>query len=242
MAVGQARGRGKNSKLVAARERRVMPDGEPMQPQDVADQMNVFLWAEYQRDKTLPQPTTLDHRFVLAYEAGRYRWPSAHYRAAFRHVLRAATDAELGFTPKRRSRKPLQHANERGVEDASSGTQPKGPVGADFLATDGDVDRRGVLAALASPAMAALVRAVLRPFIWDTPQPARRPAATEPLTAALCRVRTDTHRQLPVATRTNRNRRTGPKSHAGPAVNVIRRAWEQPPLATAAPTTRGSTR
>ncbi|WP_203789606.1 hypothetical protein [Paractinoplanes rishiriensis] len=107
MGGGQGGVRGKNSKLIAARERQAMSDGEPMQPQDVAEAMNVFLWAEHQRNPKSPEPTILDHRFVLAYEAGRYWWPSAHYRAAFRHVLDVATDAELGFTPKRRRRRGL---------------------------------------------------------------------------------------------------------------------------------------
>ena len=104
MAAEQVGGPGKNLALIAARRRRGMPSGEPMQPQDVADEMNAFLWMEHQRTSRSTKPTILDHRFVLAYEAGRHRWPSAHYRAAFRHVLRVATDAELGFTPRRRPR------------------------------------------------------------------------------------------------------------------------------------------
>ncbi|GIF01120.1 hypothetical protein Ari01nite_85840 [Paractinoplanes rishiriensis] len=34
--------RGKNLNLIAARVRRTMPDGEPMQSQDVAEAVNVF--------------------------------------------------------------------------------------------------------------------------------------------------------------------------------------------------------
>jgi hypothetical protein len=101
---------GKNYLLIAARERCSLSGGEPMLPPDVAEEMNAFLWAEYQvelkKGRKARKPTTLDHRFVLAYEAGRHRWPSAQYRAAFRHVLRVATDAELGFSPSRRRRNP----------------------------------------------------------------------------------------------------------------------------------------
>lgn len=129
-------------------------------------------------------------RFVLAYEAGRHRWPSEHYPATFRHVLRAATDAELGFIPKRRRRNALQHVSERRAADASSRTQPADFDGSGLRTTNGDVDRCGVLAARASPAISALVNALLRPFISDAPEPSRRPAAIEALTAAMSRART----------------------------------------------------
>jgi hypothetical protein len=189
MPVEQGENRRKNSKLIAARERRVMSDGGPMQPQDVADEMNVFLWAEYQKDPRSPKPTVLDHRFVLAYEAGRYWWPSAHYRAAFRHVLRAATDAELGFTPKRRRRSGLQRGNE--LEEADASSRAHVPAVGDTEPRPRDVDgsRRRVVVGLASPAIAALIGAVLRPFIGDQPNSSTKPAAPGALTAALSEVR-----------------------------------------------------
>lgn len=99
-------GKGKNQKLIEARERLASASGEPLTPQDVADEMNAFLWAQHSKVEGSPQPTILDHRYVSGYEAGRYWWPSKQYRAAFRHALRVATDAELGFTPKRRRRRP----------------------------------------------------------------------------------------------------------------------------------------
>ncbi|GIF01122.1 hypothetical protein [Paractinoplanes rishiriensis] len=133
MVVAREGNRGKNWKLIAARERRTMPDGEPMQPQDVAEAMNVFLWAEHQRNPKSPEPTILDHRFVLAYEAGRYWWPSAHYRAAFRHVLDVATDAELGFTPKRQRRDRTRTA-----------VLPSGPSAASESSSVEERNRRGL--------------------------------------------------------------------------------------------------
>ncbi|GIE99819.1 hypothetical protein [Paractinoplanes rishiriensis] len=120
--------RRKNHQLIAARERRTMPNGQPMTPQDVADEMNNFLWAEHQKDKKSPQPTILDHRFVLGYEAGRYWWPSANYRAAFRHVLKAATDAELGFTPKRHRRSDTATNQQTRPELESSNGVEKTPA------------------------------------------------------------------------------------------------------------------
>jgi len=101
-----SRGNGKNQKLIDARLRRTSASGAPWTPQDVADQMNEFLWEQHQQAKGSPAPTTLDHRYVSGYEAGRHWWPSKQYRAAWRHVLRVETDAELGFTPKRRRRGP----------------------------------------------------------------------------------------------------------------------------------------
>lgn len=94
--------RPRNEKLIAARLRVPSPSGsgQPMSTQEVAEAMNAYLWAEHLKTPRSPQPTILDHRFVSGYENGRFWWPSRHYRAAFRHVLRA-TDAELGF---RRSR------------------------------------------------------------------------------------------------------------------------------------------
>ena len=101
-------GRRKNQKLIEARLRLASPGGDPWTPQDVADEMNAFLWAQYQKDNKTGRrsgtPTILDHRYVSSYESGRHWWPISQYRAAWRHALRVETDAELGFTPKRRRR------------------------------------------------------------------------------------------------------------------------------------------
>lgn len=96
----------KNGKLIAARLRLPSPSGsgEPMSTQEVAEAMNLLLWTEHQKTPGSTAPTVLDHRFVSAYENGRFWWPSRHYRAAFRSVLKATTDAELGFHKNRRRR------------------------------------------------------------------------------------------------------------------------------------------
>jgi hypothetical protein len=98
----------KNQQLVDARLRLTKASGERWTPQDVAEEMNNFLWAQYQKElhegKRARKPTILDHRFVSGYESGRHWWPNKQYRAAFRHALRVQADAELGFTPKRQRR------------------------------------------------------------------------------------------------------------------------------------------
>jgi len=99
-----SRGTGRNQQLIDARKRLTSASGDPMTPQDVAEEMNTYLWEQHQKTKGSPTPTTLDHRYVSSYEAGRHWWPSEQYRAAWRHALRVETDAELGFTPKRRRR------------------------------------------------------------------------------------------------------------------------------------------
>ncbi|MFC7279625.1 hypothetical protein ACFQS1_37160 [Paractinoplanes rhizophilus] len=106
--------RQKNQKLIDARLRLTSASGETWTPQNVADEMNAFLWAQYQKDhqegRRSRKPTILDHRFVSSYESGRHRWPTRQYRAAFRYALRVETDAELGFTPeRRRTGKPKLH-------------------------------------------------------------------------------------------------------------------------------------
>lgn len=118
--------RRKNQKLIDARERLTSAGGDPWTPQDVADEMNAFLWAQRLKAKGSREPTTLDHRFVSGYESGRHKWPCEQYRAAFRYALRVETDAELGFTPKRRRRgapKPGVQSPETVASAASRATR-----------------------------------------------------------------------------------------------------------------------
>jgi hypothetical protein len=141
MATGpNGRGKTKNQKLIDARKRLTSASGAPMTPQDIAEEMNAFLWAQYQNTEGSPEPTTLDHRYVSSYEAGRHRWPSEQYRAAWRHALRVETDAELGFTPKRqRPGKPKSSAETAvsTARDAVAGTD-SGPPGATDSAANTD--------------------------------------------------------------------------------------------------------
>ena len=110
MATAPGDGKASNKKLIAARLRLTSPSGsgEPMSTQEVADSMNAYLWEEHRKElrkgKKSPEPTVLDHRYVSAYEAGRFWWPSQHYRKAYRAVLQVSTDAELGFHPNRKRR------------------------------------------------------------------------------------------------------------------------------------------
>ena len=128
------RGKNKNQKLIDARKRLTSTGGDPMTPQDIAEEMNAFLWALHQQTQGSPEPTTLDHRYVSSYEAGRHWWPSHQYRAAWRHALRVETDTELGFTPKRRRRGNPTSSGETTVSTARlavAGTDSRHPGATD---------------------------------------------------------------------------------------------------------------
>ncbi|WP_148083604.1 hypothetical protein [Micromonospora sp. Llam0] len=45
----------------------------------------------------------LDAAYIGKLERGDYRWPNQRYREALRIVLRAASDADLGFASPRRA-------------------------------------------------------------------------------------------------------------------------------------------
>ncbi|HWG97758.1 MAG TPA: hypothetical protein VNV66_00155 [Pilimelia sp.] len=96
----------RNDRLSAARRRLVSPTGSGLElsRQELADAVNVVL---YRRHRELGRPGAapcVDGRTVAAYERGRHRWPGREVREAFRIVLGAATDAELGFYVTRRTR------------------------------------------------------------------------------------------------------------------------------------------
>ncbi|GAB3484802.1 XRE family transcriptional regulator [Amycolatopsis cihanbeyliensis] len=63
---------------------------------ELAEAVNGYLW------ETRGRRYDLDGHAVARYERGAVRWPSAHYREAFRAVLGVDTDADLGFRPTRR--------------------------------------------------------------------------------------------------------------------------------------------
>jgi hypothetical protein len=62
-----------------------------MSRRELADAVNAYIF------KTTNRVYALDAHYVGRLERGVRRWPNADYRAAFRAVLAAATDAELGF-------------------------------------------------------------------------------------------------------------------------------------------------
>ena len=115
-----------------------------MSTQEVAEAINEYLYLHWN------MTTSVDHRFVSNYEGGMYRWPARHYREAFRAVLGAATDAELGFYVKRMPR-----------SQASKGSSPRGqqPIATELDdpsgAAGGDVRRRVLLGGIAAAAVVA---------------------------------------------------------------------------------------
>ncbi|MFD9960281.1 XRE family transcriptional regulator [Amycolatopsis sp. NPDC058986] len=92
-----------NTRLRAARERTPSPHhpGECLSRQELADRVNAHLW------ESRALRTEIDAGYVGKLERGVIRWPGGHYRAAFRAVLNADTDAQLGFRNTRRATAPL---------------------------------------------------------------------------------------------------------------------------------------
>ncbi|HEU5475298.1 MAG TPA: XRE family transcriptional regulator [Actinophytocola sp.] len=87
-----------NNHLRAAREATPSPGcpGAAMSRAELADAVNTWL-AEHST-----RPGALDEHYVARLERGRVRWPGREYRAAFRAVLGASTDTDLGFQPSNR--------------------------------------------------------------------------------------------------------------------------------------------
>jgi hypothetical protein len=65
-----------------------------MSRQELADAVNACLAG---KDERAQREATLDANHIGKLERGEHRWPNDLRREAFRHVLDAATDAELGF-------------------------------------------------------------------------------------------------------------------------------------------------
>ena len=62
-----------------------------MSRRELADAVNAYLWDTYRRKENLTEND------IGKLERGVTRWPSERRREAFRTVLGATTDAELGF-------------------------------------------------------------------------------------------------------------------------------------------------
>src|SRR5438046_2006344 len=86
-------GRRPNDRLRQARLRRISPSGsgQPMSRQELAEAINAYLWNMHRIDERL------DETDIGKLERGEHRWPRARRREAFRAVLGAGADAELGF-------------------------------------------------------------------------------------------------------------------------------------------------
>jgi hypothetical protein len=84
-----------NGLLRDARERtpsRRAP-GEHMSRAELAEAVCAWLW------ETTGVEYDLDGHYIAKLERGVVRWPGAAYRSGLRHVLKVATDNELGFSP-----------------------------------------------------------------------------------------------------------------------------------------------
>ncbi|WP_345638686.1 XRE family transcriptional regulator [Rugosimonospora acidiphila] len=69
-----------------------------MSRQELAEELNAYLW------RTHGVQERLDGNDIGKYERGITRWPSQRRREAFRDVLKAQTDVQLGFYINRRER------------------------------------------------------------------------------------------------------------------------------------------
>src|SRR6266571_4235911 len=86
-----------NRLLRAARRRLSSPSGSgrPMSRQELADAVNAYLAGR--DDERYQCEATLDANHIGKLERGVHRWPNDPRREAFRHVLRASDDREVGF-------------------------------------------------------------------------------------------------------------------------------------------------
>lgn len=97
---------GVNSALRTARENVASAAhlGEHLSRQELADLVNAYLWDRHGKR------VEIDAHYVAKLERGVIRWPNSHYREAFRAVLGASDDAELGFRTARREAAPARRA------------------------------------------------------------------------------------------------------------------------------------
>jgi hypothetical protein len=106
-----------NDRLRAARARMLSPtgSGQPMSRQELADEVNRYL-----RDRSDPDgPVTANQ--VGKLEQGVNTWPRALRREAYRAVLGAASDAELGFFNIRRKAQPTTLPQSGADEESVNG-------------------------------------------------------------------------------------------------------------------------
>ena len=81
-----------NLLLRRARLRASSPSGSgPMSQRELAEAMTAYIQCATGRD------VAMDRHYVSRLERGARRWPNVDYRAAFRAVLGAESDADLGF-------------------------------------------------------------------------------------------------------------------------------------------------
>lgn len=90
----------RNARLRAAREATpsTLVPGQGLSRTELAARVNEHVWFHHS------VRTTLDRKYIARLEAGQVCWPNARYREAFREILAARSDAELGFVPTRLAR------------------------------------------------------------------------------------------------------------------------------------------
>jgi hypothetical protein len=115
-----------NDLLRRARSGRPSPSGsgQQMSRRELAEAVNSYLFAKTGR------VFSIDDKHVGRLERGEFRWPSAVYREAFRAVLGASRDAELGFYITRRTAdaKPLSPVRSEPAALTSPGQTPVGAI------------------------------------------------------------------------------------------------------------------
>ncbi|GAB3831916.1 hypothetical protein ACFPIJ_29210 [Dactylosporangium cerinum] len=117
-----------NTLLSAARERLPSPrrPGQRISRSELADGVNAALDLLYpHRNLTAHY---VDARWIGKLERGEHRWPSAERRAALRHVVHVATDAELGLYSPRRTNYPQAGTDHERGAVAGNGLAPVLPA------------------------------------------------------------------------------------------------------------------
>ncbi|WP_243793674.1 hypothetical protein [Saccharopolyspora gloriosae] len=135
---------------------------------ELADEVNRYLFS------VVHKHYDLDRHQIARYERGEVRWPGAAYRAGLRAVLGAETDADLGFTPRKRA---VVRTVFTGVGEVPPGWHP-----ADVLATademtgeDVALSRRQALGAASATTGAAVTEPLQR---WLAPAHSSFPGAS----------------------------------------------------------------
>lgn len=105
-----------NLRLSRARQGMPSPSGsgQQMSPQELAEAVNAYLWHRHGKQ------VHLDRSYISKLEVGKHHWPNALYREAFRHVLHAANDAELGFYARRRGPRNVGNLADASPPDAAA--------------------------------------------------------------------------------------------------------------------------
>ena len=128
-----------NHLLRQARRRLPSPSGSgrPMSRQELADAVNAYLAGK--DDERYQREAALDANHIGKLERGDHRWLNDMRREAFRHVLKAVTDAELGLYIIRGLHSESAVTVEEGSSDLGSAAAPSD-------ASDGNIRRPRVAA------------------------------------------------------------------------------------------------